>query len=89
MLMHTLCACMQVARAHVALQEVYLGPQHCDVASTLDVLQQTMSHLMANEPQVLIGLVPDWQTFSQVSKAQYAYAKRFKHVRALYARPAV
>jgi hypothetical protein len=82
--------CMQVARGHLDLQEAVLGAKHCDVASTLDVLQQAMTYLMAQDRTALCAAFPDeWPTFARVSKAQHAYEKRFQRMAAMYTRKVV
>lgn len=61
-----------------------MGPEHCEVASVLDVLQQTMAYLMARDRNALLGCCEEWLTFAAVSKAHYAFAKRCKQLTALY-----
>lgn len=82
---HHFGCCLQAARDLLAVQEVALGAEHCDVATTLDALQQAMEYLMGTDKAALTVAFPDeWPTFAKASKAQYAYQKRCKAIQKLY-----
>jgi len=66
------------------IQEAALGPEHCDVAATLDSLAQAVAYMMSHGVRLLQAAVPEWDTVPKVSKAQHAYLKRSRAIQQLY-----
>ena len=67
------------------MQARYLAPENSQVAENLSELQQLLSYLLSNAPDLLYAEFADtFPSFKIASKQEYAAKKACKKIKALY-----